>query len=518
MRRTDSLFQLIKALNRADKRNFKLLTQLTAGDKNYTKLFDAIDRQQFYDEDKIIKQFKGENLVNQFSVAKNYLYNSILKSLTYFYKGENSEMTSLALQVKILVDKNLYPHAQKLLRKAKSKASKQENFYELLQLLEIERQIMIDRHEFKKFGIWYTEIQEQENDAKEKIDNYLAYRHLLDQVYKIITSSQAAREKSDIKNFRSLMSDPLLESEDRAISRRAKILYCIIKRWWGAYIYDYDIAEEFSGRAVEVFEESSDLCDVWIHRYIRVLFNFAQAQYVQGRFEASMATLDKMHGLKTRSEKAGVTKFEQYYHLKLVHVTNAGLVPDGMAVLSSFGAELRKVKGKMRKSMELNLYYYAALFCMVAGDYKEALKWSNSFLNEPRTEVRTDLQCSARLQNLLIHLELGNYDLIEHNLKSTYRFIFKRERMHAVERLVLRSIKQLYGTDEEEARQAVYQNMRTEIDELKKNRFELPAIQKLSLDLWVESKLRGISLGEARMEWFAKRRLQGAAKLPTVKS
>ncbi|MEM7039160.1 MAG: hypothetical protein AAF570_19445, partial [Bacteroidota bacterium] len=352
--------------------------------------------------------------------------------------------------------------------------------------------------------------------ARKQIDNYLAYRHLLDKVYKIITSSQAAREKSDMEDFGELMENKLLSSETYATSRRAKILYNFIHRAYGTYTYDYNIAEKHAGRAVEIFEENSDLCDIWIHYYIRSLFNFAQALMVNSKYEECMALLERTYQLRTRSEKANITKFEQYYTLMFTHVTNAGMLDEGMRLIRKFESELKAFKGKLRKSMELNLYYFAALFCMVAGDFKEALKWSNAFLNEPRTEVRTDLQCSARLLNLLIHYELGNFDLIEHNLKSTYRFIFKRERMHGVERLVLRSIKQLMQAEEAESRTAILEHMHKEVERLKQDRFEMPAVAALSLGLWVESKLKGIPLAIARQEWFEIRRKEGP-NLPKVK-
>ena len=90
MSKSDVLFQLIKSLSRGEKRNFKLLTQLTSGDKKYIQLFDAIDKESDYDESKIIKDLKDDDFTRQFSVAKNYLYNSILKSLAYFYKGQEA--------------------------------------------------------------------------------------------------------------------------------------------------------------------------------------------------------------------------------------------------------------------------------------------------------------------------------------------------------------------------------------------------------------------------------------------
>lgn len=504
MRRTDSLFQLIKALNRADKRNFKLLTQLTSGDKKYLKLFDAIDRQDSYDETRIVRQFREDNLVNQFSVAKNYLYNSILKSLTYFYKGENAELTSLALQVKILIDKNLFPHAQKILRKSKAKARRQENFSELQQLLALERQILVDQQDYKKFGALIEEIQAEELQLLEKIRNFLHYRHLLDEVLKVMTASQSAREKEDESEFERILKDPSLQSPEAATSRRSRILFHTIHRHYWYYVGKIDEVVVSAEKALAIFDESDDLKEAWVHQYIGVLFNCAAALYAIREIQRSKAVQETLYAIKTRSEKANISKFEKYFALSLSHAANAGDVREGKRLLTEFRRQIPKYSGKIRKSSELLLYYYAAILCHVSNNHREALRWINAFLNEPRTEVRTDLQCNARLLNLIIHFELGNFDLVDHSLKSTYRFIVKRDRMYQAERMVLRSVKALAAADSEEGRLQIFKEMDEKIKELKDSRYESVAIQFLLLDSWVSSKLQKTTLEAVRNDVWIK--------------
>ncbi|HHG84428.1 MAG TPA: hypothetical protein ENJ82_06750, partial [Bacteroidetes bacterium] len=208
MRRTDGLFQLIKALNRTDKRNFKLLTQLTSGTKNYIRLFDAIDRQDLYDEKKIIRQFKSDAMVKQFSVTKNYLYHNILKSLSYFEKGTFAELSTVIVQVQSLLDKNLLPHAKKLLKKAKVLASQQESFQQMVELLEMERQLLLEEQSFKHYKERIEEIHAEERLFREKAQNLLAYRHLMDRMNGIITASRQARNGDDLEEIYNLVADP----------------------------------------------------------------------------------------------------------------------------------------------------------------------------------------------------------------------------------------------------------------------------------------------------------------------
>ena len=55
-------------------------------------LFEAIDKQQSYDEKAVISKFSKEQFVKQFPVAKNYLYNLILKALDVYHSGVDLEI------------------------------------------------------------------------------------------------------------------------------------------------------------------------------------------------------------------------------------------------------------------------------------------------------------------------------------------------------------------------------------------------------------------------------------------
>jgi hypothetical protein len=55
MKPSTELHDLIKSLTKSEKRFFKLHSSLQSGDKNYLRIFDAIDKQKVYDEDAIKK-------------------------------------------------------------------------------------------------------------------------------------------------------------------------------------------------------------------------------------------------------------------------------------------------------------------------------------------------------------------------------------------------------------------------------------------------------------------------------
>jgi len=60
-RSADTLFQLIKSLEKSEKRNFKLFVKRNSagGDLKFIQLFDALDKMKEYDEASLLKKNKA---------------------------------------------------------------------------------------------------------------------------------------------------------------------------------------------------------------------------------------------------------------------------------------------------------------------------------------------------------------------------------------------------------------------------------------------------------------------------
>ena len=78
-RSSDALFQLIKSLEKSEKRNFKLyITRNSSSlDLKSIQLFDALDKMDEYDEPQLLNKNKNIRKA-QLSNAKAHLYREIL--------------------------------------------------------------------------------------------------------------------------------------------------------------------------------------------------------------------------------------------------------------------------------------------------------------------------------------------------------------------------------------------------------------------------------------------------------
>jgi hypothetical protein len=192
-------------------------------------------------------------------------------------------------------------------------------------------------------------------------------------------------------------------------------------------------------------------------------------------------------------------KFERYYLYSLSLFLSTGeLAPEGF--LEEFGQELDALENDMAVATRLLSSYFCADYYVIREDFSKALFWINKFLNHPRTNIRTDLQAGARLLNLVIHYELGNFDLIEYNLKSAYRFIYKQERMHNYERRVLRFFKDAIGAASDTERMEIMRQFRVELQRIVEDPFEERATQVFNILVWLNSRLDGLPMWEAKKQ------------------
>ena len=142
-RTTDILFQLIRSLEKSEKRHFKLYIKRSSGneDLKIVQLFDALDKMEEYDEKILLKKLPFTK--SQLSNLKTHLYKQVLASLRLLKTTENTDLqlSEHMDNARLLYNKGLKHQSLKILERAKeiAKANNKLNF--LAQLLSLEKKI-----------------------------------------------------------------------------------------------------------------------------------------------------------------------------------------------------------------------------------------------------------------------------------------------------------------------------------------------------------------------------------------
>ena len=170
-RSADELFQLVKTLEKGEKRNFKLYVSRNAGaeDLKITLLFDALDKMDVYDEDALLKKNPAIQK-QQLSNLKAHLYKQILVSLSLI-KSEQAVDIQLHEQLehaRILYNKGLYHQSLKLLQRTKDLAKIYNQITFWVQALFFEKKIET-LHITRSFEHRAEELANEVNELNERL-------------------------------------------------------------------------------------------------------------------------------------------------------------------------------------------------------------------------------------------------------------------------------------------------------------------------------------------------------------
>lgn len=513
----DALFQLIKSLDKAEKRNFRLQNQPNTGNKKYLRLFDLIDKQSVYDEGRIVKALNDDTFTRQISVAKNYLFNSILRSLSHFYKGPVSGLRAMITQVQILHEKNLHPLALKLVRKAVGLAEREERFPEWLILLEMQREILTEHYDYARYHLLVPDIRKAEDRASLLMKNARAFQDLFDQVLFLTRTQVVGGRAVTEEALDALLAQPLMREESEALSVRAKITYWVIKEYIHRHRAELPQAITVGKRILALLDGHEKLRQELSTRHIYTLSNLAVYLFALRHKEDSLAMLERMKQVEVKSMRARMLVGQRYYSQRLNICQVSGDETAGRQLLEDAEQTLLVHRETLSRMEALLFYFSAARFHWQTGDQAASLVWLSRFLNEPRNEARSDLQCFARVLHLVVLLDKGDLNALEETLKPACRFIFKRNLMKGTLRAVIQFLQFAATAPPPDKFNAALSELREELRKFEQDPAEGPATRQLGLLLWAEAKLQGLPLNtltreryEASLE-LRRQRLQSGA-------
>ena len=148
----------------------------------------------------------------------------------------------------------------------------------------------------------------------------------------------------------------------------------------------------------------------------------------------------------------------------------------------------------------LVFYYKIASLYFGSGDYETAIDYLNKIINW-KVDLRTDLQCYARLLHLIAHYELGNYELLEYLFKSVYRFMAKMGNLSVVEEEIFKFLRRSFRVTPRQLKEE-FERLLSKLKALENNRLETRAFAYLDIISWLESKINRVPVQDIIRQKF----------------
>ncbi len=495
------LFNLVKSLSGPEKRYFKLhANDKWGGEKNkYLRLFDAIDEQDEFDEDALkLKVYEGKAIESRkYSELKAYLYDLILKSLQGYDEKSSVEyrIKGLLKSVKVLYKRAHYEACEELLMKAKKLSINYENFESLLEILDWKKQIAFTKADIAYLDTELERIDEEEKTCLDQLRNLSVYKNIFYQMIVSIRKDAVLRSDEKIKKLIEILKHPLLKDISEAKSHLARVLF---HRIYGLYYYsisDHKKFYESSLLFLNEMESEPHILKEDVSDYIAAMSNLILSCGLNNKYNEVRKNLNKLLKIKPITKHDELQIHRQYYAFKFNLCNFTGEFEEGLEAINSHIKERKKFGDELFQTGSFYLQYFNIYFG--AGDYEKALENLNAWLNLPKSIERQDLQSLVRVLNLVIHYEMGNNFLLEYLLRSTYRFLRKRNRMFEFEKRVLGFIKNSNKIFTAKELKKAFIILKKDFESLSQVPSEKAMLQYFDFIAWLESKIEGKSFSAA---------------------
>jgi hypothetical protein len=498
---SDHLYRLIKSLNRTEKRYFTIFASrnTVSEQNNYTILFEAIDKQDEYDEDALLKQFKKETFINQFSLAKARLYDIVLASLDAFHSNSSidAQLKKDLHCAEILHKKTLYDQCIKILASAKKIATKHERHSSLLEINLWEKKLIETENYAGKSDSEILKILKEDELISEKIKNFNEYWNIKSRFFIILNKQGKVRNNEELQRFKKIIDNTLLKGEDKALSRETKYLFYHIYSAYYFGIGNYTKSYENLIKNVELIETNPDIFKEEPNIYFSVLTNAIYVGSQLKKYDDVYASLKKLRSTLVlfengRNEDLEIKLFSSAMSIELTIYLQTGEFEKGIELAPKIEAKLQKFKGKFTKLREAYFYFNVSAVYFGAEKYTLALKWINKLINSPNIEESEDIYCFAQIISLIIHIELKHDDFAPRIFKNAFRYLNSRNRVYKFENVFLDFTGKVLKTTNRDEQTKYYKSLKSALVKLKTDSFEQTAFEYFDFISWAESKIQRV--------------------------
>ncbi|MDG1039061.1 MAG: hypothetical protein P8P15_09530 [Polaribacter sp.] len=490
----DALFVLIKSLTKSEKRQFNLYVGRLGGnvDAKFFSLFKFLEKLKAYDEKIII----GSGIVSkqQLSNLKAHLYKQILISLRL-----NPAHKNVRIQIReqldfatVLYQKGLYKQSLKLLEKAKNMALDNDEKNIAYEIVELEK-VIETQYITRSLSSRANQLSIQAKELSQ--DNVLASKlsNLSLQLYSHLIQNGYVKNIEELKFVDKYFNDRMPKYDYKNLGFREKLWLFKAHLWHSFLVQDFLLSYKYAKKCVDLFD-SQKLINTHPVFYLKSKNYLLEASFLVKKVstfkkELSLFEHEIDHKSIPTNTNTELLIFLYFYSNKLHLHFLEGTFEKGEYLVDIINNKIDKYKNRLDNHYIILLYYKIACLYFGMGKNKICIAYLQKIIRSKNLGSAEDLQCFARILNLIAHYECGlDYDL-ERQFVDTYKFLLKMENLQEVQKVFLSSIRDLSDVFPHEIKNE-FKKIHTKLKRFENHPYEKRAFLYLDILSWLESKIQ----------------------------
>ncbi len=495
MNKASSLLVLVRSMTRAEKRYFKLYSNIQKGDKLYMKLFDLIEECSSVEE--VAERFAVQTGGGCFEMAVKHLYKQLIDTLTHLRSRNDirSRIFARLSEADILFRCGLVQAALDELAHAKKTAQQHELYALLLQIRQTELRYM-EQDGFMSLN--EKGLVEKQMKINRTL-NYLRYAAQHMQLYEILKYRSLHQTESRSEHQRQSLNDLVL-SELNIVSNNSyrgfevDKLHQLFQSTYFLQSGNYKVAIRAYLQLLELFDENPKRMLNPPTYYLDAITGMLDTLQLAGLHAEMPLFIGRLRQLAEGEYAAdflfGVSARVFLYEFS--RCIGLGDIAAAEALYEASEASLFRRMAALSLDLQLLLSFDVVILHLICGRLREARKAMARILGTGQVLDNFPIYRIIRLLNLLLQAESGHLDYIENEIKSVRRSaLFEK---NSSEKLIFRFVRAFPLTRERRAR--LWQRMRPEIEAIETDPYERPLLKYFDFMAWIEHRLTDVSLAD----------------------
>ncbi len=491
--KNENLQLLISSLSKAERRHLHLQTKIQEGDKAYVFLLNQYEKGLSPEE--VYKSFCSNYNKKNFEAASKYLFKVILDSLLKLREKQDTQtmICNHISKAGILFERELFDEAFAELNRAKRLATQFENDPLLL---------LVRRTELKYLSaLDFKGMNERQLVNKQmKISEIVKYSRNLNQhiqLYDILkyrlTHKGYARSDKQKENLNDLvLSELYLISNTSYQGFEARKLHLLFQAIYYLNSGNYKLSIRFYKELLDLFQQNQAMILNPPIYYLSAIEGILDSLHVAELYEEMSFFLSK---LKELEKKDYATEFilkikALYYYYESVRLIGINAIAETIILQNSHEESLFRKSHLLGLPEQLIIYLNSVILYLYQKDIKPAKKSMNKILSSGKLFHSLPTYRKARLLNLILQTELGNYDFIANEVASIRRSHQQEKPIYQTEKLILWYVLSCPLPFYKPFRQKLYNQFLKKKELILKSKYERQLLKTFDFIGWIEDKLK----------------------------
>jgi len=343
-------------------------------------------------------------------------------------------------------------------------------------------------------------IYEEQKDLLKRIQDFYTQSWLCDQMTILVDQVADYKDEDSSKRIHKIINHPALKDETKPLGYYSKMNFYHTHLVYSGSQNDKEKIFYYLDKEITHDEANSQFIDENPQNYIYALMNLLLYSSYAKKKEQVEKTISKIAAqrAKFKNKIPRETELQILFHssnIEMIIYEKSCNFVKGRTRAAEIERDLKRFRNEIPLNLKSLLLVNLASFYILDANYKCALNSLNSVLNDPALALRTDVIEIAKILQLLIHYELGNYDLIEYLAESANKFFKTKKRSLKLEILLVNFFKSVVKASQHEHRE-LFGELNFKIHKtLKENEGNSPQVY-FDFISWSESKHKGIPFAD----------------------